>query len=266
VDSPTLRNFVRSKIGIDVVQVSNAENSIIHRRERELEADNSSRNFTDEEENKFFERLDFEIALAHQGRSKSLRSLQRDKAIFHTQRVLGLREGEVLALGVRSFQNNPDFPEFFQFGIARVYSKKTKKWRNVAVDDPTLPAILKWYIGKVRPQFLAKAAEGEDALFLSERGTRLTYAGYYSRFILAAQRSNMPRELHPHCLRHSSVTHDNMEGVSYTAIQIKHGHSNPSTTQVYTHIPDAFVKAEHKRITDARMRRAMKKPTNDDKT
>lgn len=256
VNSPAIRNSVRALIGCDIVQVSTPENSITHRQPRELTGRKERRSFTAKEERQFFRGIKEEIAFAHASGSKSLRSLQRDQVMFFFQSIAGPRETETVTVNLNSFEANPDFPEFGDFGMVRIWGAKTKTWRTVPVDDPALPPLLMWYVEKIRPSFLSPHNPDETAMFLSERGTRMSYSGLYSRFRICAELSNMPDELTPHSLRHTSISSDTMEGSSLTATQKKHGHTYASSTQAYTHFPDEFVRGEHGRITRARMKNA----------
>ncbi|MCR6480422.1 tyrosine-type recombinase/integrase [Variovorax sp. ZS18.2.2] len=256
VDSSAIRNNVRAQVGCDIVQVSTPENSITHRQPRELNGDKQRRSFSAKEERQFFRGIKEGIAFAHANGSKSLRSLQRDQVTFFFQTIAGPRETETVTVNVDSFEENPDFPEFGDYGMVRIWGAKIKAWRTVPIDDPALPPLLKWYVENVRPLFLSADNPDEKAMFLSERGTRLTYSGLYSRFRICAELSNMPVELTPHSLRHTSISSDTMAGSSLTMTQKKHGHTYASSTQAYTHLADEYVRGEHIRITRARMKNA----------
>jgi site-specific recombinase XerD len=255
-ESAAVRNYVRSTIGCDIIQVSTLENSVLHRRDRELNGKKQRRGFSAKEERQFFRGIKEAIGFAYASGSKSLRSLQRDQVMFFFQTTVGARETETITVNIGSFEANADFPEFGDYGMVRIWGAKTKEWRTVPIDDPALPPLLKWYVEEVRPLFLPANKIDEKAMFLSERGKRLSYGGLYSRFRICAELSQMPPELTPHSLRHTSISNDTTAGVSLTLTQRKHGHTYASSTQVYTHLPDEFVRGEHNRITRARIKDA----------
>jgi len=258
--TPKLRNAVRAVYQHDLIQIVTPENSIIHKREDERGSDShGGRSFSDEEIERFFSCLESDIGIAFNQRSAvQLRCLQRDKAMFGGMLSEGWRADEVINLNMRSFEPNLDFPEFENFGIWRVFGKG-KKWRTAPFEDPSTPTLLKWYVNTVRPLYLAKALDAnEDGFFLTERGQKFSYAGLYIRFKRAASAANLPLDLTPHCLRHTAFSDDAREGKSLHATQKKAGHAYAATTQIYTHLPDSFVKAEAARVTRARMERARK--------
>jgi site-specific recombinase XerD len=240
---PRLRNLVRQQLGSEPEQVATPENSIVHRRERELERGNPRRSFTQDEAMAFLVEIDRSIVLAHNQHSKSLRAYQRDKAMFCVVLEMGLRADECLGLNDNSFEPNPLHPSMGAFGLARVFGKGSK-WRQVPALKAEVSAVLQWYTEHIRPQYLAGARSGERALFLSERGTRLTYPSFHREFTRIRENAGLPRELVPHSLRHTSVSSDDIGGLSLEANRQRHGHVYGSTTQGYTHYPDAYVKGE----------------------
>ena len=81
-------------------------------------------------------------------------------------------------------------------------------------------------------------------MFLSERGTRLKSSSADARFKIATRYCGLEGEgLTPHCLRHSSVTHESLR-FSIEMVRRKHGHASAATTQGYMHVPDVMVDDE----------------------
>lgn len=233
--------------GIRPIQICDSENCIPHVYERELAKERSP--FTHDQVTHFLGSIDEAIAEAARFSSKDLRPLQRDKAMFYTMYAGGLRISEVVGLNIGSFSPNPAFPQFGDYGVISAWGKGSKgngpKFRTVLVDHPLLPQLLAWYVSSVRPYFLRNADANEAALFLSERGRRIGVSTTEARFQHALEIAGLNGlGLSPHCLRHSSVTHGLMDGKSTEAMRIKHGHTNAATTQVYSHIPDGFVRKE----------------------
>lgn len=248
---PRFRNEVRKLLGADIIQVSTPENSIIHRLQDERTRDNGRRSFTAEETDAYFDALDRNIEFAFRaGNGKTLRALQRDKAMFWATLKLGLRAAEVLGLNLDSFESNPSFPELGRYGVVRVFGKGSK-WRTVTVLHVEVAEMLAWYVASIRPHYLSKAAPGETALFLSEQGKRLGYSAFYRQHHMHLDSAGLPLTLTPHCLRHTSVSDNDIAGLSLEANRLQHGHEFAATTGGYMHHPDSYVKSEFSRIIKA---------------
>ena len=252
IDEPRFKLRVRQELHCEIVQVATPDNSMVHCRERELERNQPRRSFTKQETERLLHQFDIEIRLAFQQRSKALRTLQRDKAMFSVVLERGLRADEGLGLDTDSFEPFPGHPELGDFGMARVYGKGGV-WRQVPALHPVVSKLLRWYIDEVRPTFLLKSQPGDKALFLSERGTRLRYSTFHRAFCKIRDAAGLPRELVPHCLRHTSVSKDGMEGLTAEGNRIRHGHVYQSTTQGYTHFPDDFVRDDFSRAVRRNM-------------
>ena len=80
------------------------------------------------------------------------------------------------------------------------------------------------------------AAPGEPALFVSQRGTRLSDSQVRSRLRQLALAAGLPTSVHPHMLRHSFASHLLQSSGDLRAVQELLGHANISTTQVYTRL------------------------------
>lgn len=248
---PRFRNEVRRVLGADILQVSTPENSVIHRLQDERAKNNGRRAFSVDESEAYFGALDRDIEFAFRaGNGKTLRALQRDKAMFWATLKLGLRADEVVGLNLDSFEPNPSFPELGRYGFVRVFGKG-RKWRTVTVLDIEVSVMLTWYVDSIRPQYLAKAVPGENALFLSEQGRRLGYSALYRQHRIRLDSARLPLTLSPHALRHTSVSDKDIAGLSLEANRINHGHEFQATTGGYMHHPDSYVKSEYSRIITA---------------
>jgi len=240
------KNEVRRQYGIDLRQICHKENCIPHVHEREIAKER--RAFTHDEIVMLFDAYDNAINEAAAFRSKDLRPLQRDKALFFLLYTGGLRISEALALNLTSFTPNPSFPEFGKFGFISVWGKGSKgsgkKFRQVPVTHELLPALLDWYIDGIRPHFLLNADANEQALFLSERGNRMCASTLEARFQHGLEFAGLSGlDLTPHCMRHSSITHESLRfGLEMN--RRKHGHAFGTTTQIYMHIQDEMVNEE----------------------
>lgn len=255
-DNVKFRNEVRQRFGVDLVQICHSENCIPHVTERELRR--VRRAMTHAEIVAFFGALDQAISEAARFRSKAFDPLRRDKTLFFCIYAAGLRASEALGLDCGSFMTNPELPAFGRFGLIGVWGKGSRgsgpRLRTVTVDHAALPALLEWYVERIRPHFLHNADPDEKALFLSERGRRLSLSSLEARFQTILTIAGLAgNDLTPHCLRHSSVTHGSLH-LSVEAVRRKHGHAYGATTQGYLHLPDEFVRDEIMQLVERQLK------------
>lgn len=147
----------------------------------------------------------------------------RDHAILELFYSAGLRLSELVSLDVADMHSDDG-----QLGI----TGKGAKDRKVMVGGKAQQAIECWLA--VREKF-AKPSSGE-ALFLNQQGGRLSTRGVQQRIQVLAQKRGLGRNLHPHMMRHSFATHLLESSSDLRAVQELLGHSNISTTQIYTHL------------------------------
>jgi integrase/recombinase XerC len=106
---------------------------------------------------------------------------------------------------------------------------KGSKSRTVPVGRVAMNAIKAWL--QLRPH-----VAGEQALFTSNRGRRISLRNIQARLRLRGRHNEMQQDVHPHMLRHSFATHMLESSGDLRAVQELLGHANISTTQVYTHL------------------------------
>ena len=147
----------------------------------------------------------------------------RDQAIYELFYSSGVRLSELVGLNVDCL---PDLRQ----GEVRVLGKRNKT-RVVPVGKAALSAIESWL--SVRQQ-LAKA--DELALFVGQRGQRITPRMIQLRLQKHGQRQGLPQRVHPHQLRHSFATHMLQGSGDLRAVQEMLGHASIASTQVYTHL------------------------------
>jgi site-specific recombinase XerD len=256
------RNDVRSQFGLEPRQICTDENCIPHNVENERSALHERRALTHNEIQRLFDGIRKATLAASRFHGKDYNPLRRDNALFYLIYTAGLRISEALSLNVSSFEPNPGQPAFGDYGFVHVWGKGSRgsgpRYRSVPVTHHDLPPMLDWYIRKVRPEFLRYADANESALFLSERGRRLVISSAEARFQKCLQISGLDGlGLTPHCLRHSSVTHEALR-LSTEAVRRKHGHSNAAVTQGYMHIPDTFVDKEINEVIAREIAEALK--------
>ncbi|MFP4696084.1 tyrosine recombinase XerC [Thiohalospira sp.] len=147
--------------------------------------------------------------------------LIRDRAIFELLYSSGLRLAEVVALERSQVARDPS--------LLRVLGKGNKE-REVPVGKAARRALAAWL-----PHRDALAAEGETALFIGRRGTRLGARSVQQRLRRHATALGLPRA-YPHMLRHAFASHLLESSGDLRAIQQLLGHADIATTQVYTHL------------------------------
>jgi site-specific recombinase XerD len=168
----------------------------------------------------------------------------RDRALFELAYASGLRAEELVTLDL-------DSVDFDQEAV-RVHGKGDKT-RIVPAGEHALRAVER-YLAAGRPA-LRRAADpgsggdGEAALFMSKSGRRLGTSDVRRRLRvwarLAARESPALADAHPHALRHSFATHLLEGGADLRAIQELLGHASISTTQVYTKVERARLRAAY---------------------
>ena len=148
----------------------------------------------------------------------------RNKAMLELMYSSGLRVSELINLTV----NDIDLVN----SSVRIFGKGSKE-RIVPLDDYAIEA-LKHYISYHRKN-LFKHGEN-NYLFLNNHGNKMTRQGFFKILVKIAKEKGIKKELSPHTLRHSFATHLLKHGADLRSIQELLGHSDISTTQIYTHI------------------------------
>lgn len=184
--------------------------------------------------------------------------VRRDQVMTMVLFRYGLRISEALSLDLDSFQVNPDAPEFGKFGLLTVWGKGHHGSGKIPREVPTLhretSIILSDYIARTRPHLTDDPAVG--ALFLSSHGTRLSAEEFRARFRGYWHELGLgDRGYTPHCLRHSSITEQLIDGHPLMFVSRFHGHKLTSTTDKYTHFSSTYVRAQVKRIVGAQLKR-----------
>ena len=148
--------------------------------------------------------------------------VDRDRAILELLYSSGLRLAELTDLDVDDVDRRE--------ATVRVTGKGNKD-RIVPVGSRALDALAKWQVSRV-----AIAEPEEQALFVSNRGTRLSRRSVQARVDHWARRQGIDTRVYPHLFRHSFATHLLESSHDLRGVQELLGHANISTTQVYTHL------------------------------
>lgn len=146
----------------------------------------------------------------------------RDHALLELFYSAGLRLAEAVGL---------DLADVDLQARRAVVLGKGQRQRHVAIGSRAATALGRWL--EVRGDW---AAAGEPALFVSQRGTRLSRSSVAVRMDRWARSHGLPVHLHPHKLRHSFASHLLESSGDLRAVQEMLGHAQISTTQIYTHL------------------------------
>jgi integrase/recombinase XerD len=147
----------------------------------------------------------------------------RDRAILEVLYGSGLRVSEVISLEIKDIRLNQGF---------LICKGKGNKERIV----PVSRAAARWvraYLREARPRSDKK---GSSVLFLTRRGNAFTRQGIWKVLKLYGQEAGLMNKIHPHVLRHSFATHLLERGADLRSVQMLLGHSQITTTQIYTHV------------------------------
>lgn len=207
----------------------------------DVEADPRVRPFTREELQQFFDHADDMVEQGARSRRKGWLSAFRDATMFKFMYGFGLRRAETLSVDVTDFHISPAAPEFGNFGSCAVRFGKASRAgpprrRTVLTVLPWITDVLHEYIEEIRPRY---EPDG-PMLFPTERGGRVSGAYLNSRFAEYRDAAGLPSELHPHCMRHSYVTHLIEDGYDAFFVQQQVGHSHASTTALYTGVSSDY--------------------------
>lgn len=171
----------------------------------------------------------------------------RDRALLEVLYGCGLRASEACDLDAGGV--------YLDEGFVRVSGKGSRE--RVAPISGYAASTLSAYLEQGRPALSMKARSvapaDAAAVFLNARGGRLSRQSVHRIVAEAGARAGI-KGLHPHTLRHSFATHMLEGGANLRVIQEILGHSDISTTQIYTHIDRTFLKTEYAAHPRARLR------------
>lgn len=158
----------------------------------------------------------------------------RDRAILEVLYGCGLRASECVGLNLADI--------VFDEGYLHVMGKGNKE-RVSPISGFALRALFD-YVNKGRPELVKSCAKMTSAVFLNVRGARLTRQSIHA-IVARVGRTIGITNLHPHTLRHSFATHMLEGGADLRVIQEILGHSDISTTQIYTHLNRSYMREEY---------------------
>lgn len=158
----------------------------------------------------------------------------RDRTMLEVLYASGLRVSELVGLRI------PDVN--LRQGVVRVMGKGSKE-RLVPLGEEAISWIQR-YLVEARPDLLKKNL-AEDAIFPSSQGKPMTRQTFWYRIKAHAETAGIRRKISPHTLRHAFATHLINHGADLRVVQLLLGHSDLSTTQIYTHVAQQRMKSIH---------------------
>jgi integrase/recombinase XerD len=157
----------------------------------------------------------------------------RDRTMLEVLYASGLRVSELVTL--KAAQVSQDM------GVVRIMGKGSKE-RLVPLGEEALGWV-KRYLQEARPQILGRRSS--DALFVTARAAAMTRQAFWHLLKRHAERAGLRKAISPHTLRHAFATHLLNHGADLRVVQMLLGHSDISTTQIYTHVARERLKQLH---------------------
>ena len=158
---------------------------------------------------------------------------QRDRAMLELLYSCGLRVSELINLSYHNINLKEEF--------IRIHGKGNKE-RVLPMGEIAIDYLMK-YETNARPMLLKNGQS--DSYFLSNRGSAMSRQNFFYIIKAYANQVGIDKPLSPHSLRHAFATHLVQKGADLRSVQLMLGHSDISSTQLYTHIQNAQLKAQH---------------------
>lgn len=159
----------------------------------------------------------------------------RDQAVLELFYATGLRVSELIYLKI----NDVNMENCMLKCLGKGSKERIIPFGNMAYQS------LKLYLDRTRPKLVKNP--DEDTLFLNSRGESLSRQGVFYLVKLYAKKAKIEKKVTPHTLRHTLATHLLENGADLRSVQEMLGHSDISTTQIYTHVSRKWVSEEYYR-------------------
>lgn len=158
---------------------------------------------------------------------------QRDKAMLETLYATGLRVSELVALTMLEIN--------LDVGLVRIVGKGNKE-RLVPLGEQAVDSV-RGYLNSARVALLKERIS--DSVFVTSRGSGMTRQAFWHLIKKYALLAGIEAQLSPHTLRHAFATHLINHGADLRSVQMLLGHSDLSTTQIYTHVAKERLQSIH---------------------
>ena len=158
----------------------------------------------------------------------------RNKAMLELMYATGMRISELINIQMEDINLN---------NSCVIVNGKGNKERKIPFDEITTYYLEK-YINEYRKQFLKKI---NNYLFLNCFGEKISRQAFFKIIKSLAIKKNIHKNFSPHTLRHSFATHMVENGADLRSVQILLGHSDISTTQIYTNISNKFIRENYEK-------------------
>ncbi len=175
--------------------------------------------------------IDVEALLAAPDRDTSLGL--RDAAMLELLYATGLRVSELVGLELSQLD--------LAAGVLKTFGKGRKE-RLVPIGAVAV-AVMERYLAAARPQLLGNKVH--PGVFLNRRGTTMTRQRFWQNITRYSELAGLPQRFSPHSLRHAFATHLLAHGADLRSVQLMLGHTQLSTTEIYTHVAQARLQALH---------------------
>ena len=159
----------------------------------------------------------------------------RDRAVLELFYATGMRVSELIHLKINDLN--------MENRMLKCLGKGSKE-RIIPFGDKAYQS-LNLYLDRLRPKLVKNP--DENTLFLNSRGESLSRQGLFYLVKLYAQKARIEKKVTPHTLRHTLATHLLENGADLRSVQEMLGHSDISTTQIYTHVSRKWVSEEYYR-------------------
>ncbi|TDG13571.1 site-specific tyrosine recombinase XerD [Seongchinamella unica] len=159
----------------------------------------------------------------------------RDRTMLELLYACGLRVTELTSLQINQISLNQ--------GVVRVFGKGSKE-RLVPMGEEALSWLQRYLAG---PRMELLKGIPSEVVFPSKRGRQMTRQTFWYRIKIYAQRAGIKQALSPHTLRHAFATHLLNHGADLRVVQMLLGHSDLTTTQIYTHVARQRMQELHAR-------------------
>lgn len=158
----------------------------------------------------------------------------RDKAMLELMYATGMRISELINITIEDIN---------LVNSCVIVNGKGNKERKIPFDEITTYYLEK-YINEYRKQFIKKT---NNYLFLNCFGERISRQSFFKTIKALAIKKNIHKNFSPHTLRHSFATHMVENGADLRSVQMLLGHSDISTTQIYTNISNKFIRENYEK-------------------